>query len=313
MADPQLYPDADAGELRRALAAAHGIDADRIVCTAGSMEVILYLALAYLGAGTESLTCRYGYLYFDTVARIAGATPVRSGEAALAAEVGALLDAVTPRTRTVFLANPNNPTGTMLERDAIAELESRLPDNVLLVLDAAYGEFVDEPGYDDGLELARRSPRTIVLHTFSKIHGLAGLRIGWAYGPPDVVGVLNRIRLPNGLTQPSMAAAVAALGDRDHVERYRTLNTRLRENFIGRTRTMGLEPVPGHGNFVLLRFPGGADQAAAVYRDLKREGVLLRPMGGYGLADCLRVTMGPEADLAAALEKLDLAVRRSLD
>jgi len=311
LSDPQLYPDAAAAPLRHALAKAHGLEPERIVCTAGSMELILYLALAYLGPGTETLTNRYGYLYFDAVARIAGAMPVRARETGMTADVDALLDAVTPRTRIVFLANPNNPTGTLLGGDAVRDLEARLPDRVLLVLDAAYGEFVEAADYDDGLRFARGNPRTVVLHTFSKIHGLAGLRVGWAYGPPEVIDMVNRIRLPNSLTQPSMAAAMAALADTDHVRRYRALNANLRRLVEDRTSAMGLASVAGHGNFVLLRFPGGRDQAATVYRLLKEGGVLLRAMGGYGLGDCLRLTLGVETDLQVALERLADAVTTS--
>jgi len=309
LADPQLYPDADAAPLRRAIAEAHDLEADRVVCTAGSMELILYLALAYLGEGTEALTNQYGYLYFDTVARIAGGVPVRAQEAGMTADVDDLLAAVSERTRIVFLANPNNPTGTLLGRDAIGEFEARLPPHVLLVLDAAYGEFVEAADYDDGLALARDNDRTVVLHTFSKIHGLAGLRVGWAYGPPAVVDMVNRIRLPNSLTQPSMAAAIAALGDVDHVRHYRALNARLRRHVEAKANALGLASVAGHGNFVLLRFPGGADQAGVVYQDLKARGVLLRPMRGYGLADCLRLTLGAEADLEIALDRLGDAIR----
>ena len=313
IAQPQLYPDGDVSQLRRALAEAHGLEAERIVCTAGSMELILYLALAYLGPGTEAVTNRYGYLYFDTVARIAGAVPVRAGENGMTADIDALLRAVTPKTRVLFLANPNNPTGTLLAADAITELERLLPDHVVLALDAAYAEFVDVAGYDDGLALARTSKRTVVLHTFSKIYGLAGLRIGWAYGPPSIIDMLNRIRLPNSLTQPSLAAAVAAIADTDHIGHYRKLNAYLRARFVAAASALGLEPVPGHGNFVLVRFPGGPDQAATVYRDMKDNGVMLRPMGGYGLDDCLRVTLGAEAELAIAVERLGEAVRADRD
>ena len=311
MAEPQLYPEADASHLRRVLADAHGLEAGRIVCAAGSMELILYLALAYLGPETEAVTSRYGYLYFDTVTRIAGAVPVRAQETGMTAEVETLLAAVTPRTRILFLANPNNPTGTLLGADAIIDLERRLPDHVLLVLDAAYAEFADDADYADGLALARGSERTVVLHTFSKIFGLAGLRVGWAYGPPPVIDMVNKIRLPNSLTQPSLAAAVAAVDDRDHVRRYRELNARLRGRVVAAMSALGLEPVPSHGNFVLVRFPGGPEQAAAVYRFLKDRGVLLRPMGGYGLGDCLRVSLGAEADLDVALERLGEAVSKN--
>jgi histidinol-phosphate aminotransferase len=308
LSEPQLYPEADASRLRRDLADLHGLDGERIVCAAGSMELILYLALAYLGSDTEALTSRYGYLYFDTVARIAGAVPIRAQEDGMIADVDALLDAVTPKTRILFLANPNNPTGTLVGADGIVDLERRLPEHVLLVLDAAYAEFVDAAGYDDGLALARTSDRTVVLHTFSKIHGLAGLRIGWAYGPADVIDMVNRIRLPNSLTAPSLAAAGAALADREHVRRYRELNAGLRAGFQAGAIALGLDPVPSHGNFVLVRFPGGDEHAAAIYGYMKERGVLLRPMGGYGLGGCLRVTLGPQADLDRALDVLGDAV-----
>lgn len=301
---PQLYPLPDATALRRALGAAHGLEPERIVCSAGSMELILYLALAYLGPGTETLTSHYGYLYFDTAARIAGARPVRAQEPGMTVDIEHLLAAVTPATRILFLANPNNPTGTLVDAEAIAALEQRLPDHVLLVLDAAYSEFVASGDHDGGLALARNSKRTVVLRTFSKIYGLAGLRIGWAYGPDHVIDMVNRIRLPNSLTSPSIAAAIEAVNDSDHVDHYRVLNARLRSRFIDAAKGMGLAPVDGHGNFVLVRFPGGAEQASRVYRAMMEGGVVLRPMGGYGLHDCLRVTIGPEPDMETAISLL---------
>ena len=304
MARPHIYPDTDARALRDALGEIHDIEPERIVCTAGSMEVILYLALAYLGPGTEALTSRYGYLFFDTATRIAGGRAVRAEEPGMTVDIDHLLRAVTPQTRILFLANPNNPTGTLLEAETVRALERALPDHVLLVLDAAYGEFVNDPAYDDGLALARESARTVVLHTFSKMHGLAGLRIGWAYGSPDVIDMVHRLRLPNSLTAPSLAAAYAAVRDTAHVDRHRDLTNRLRTMFEGAVTSMGLEPVPGHGNYVLVRFPGGADQAAGVFNALKRRDVIFRPMGGYKLPDCLRVTLGPEADLKTAIDNL---------
>ena len=162
----------------------------------------------------------------------------------MTASVDALLAAVTPKTRVVFLANPNNPTGTLLSTDDIADLERRLPDHVLLVLDAAYAEFVGVDDYDDGLAVARASERTVVLHTFSKIYGLAGLRVGWAYGPEAVIDMINRIRLPNSLTRPSLAAAVAALADKEHVGTYRELNARLHDRFMAAASNMHVDAVP---------------------------------------------------------------------
>ena len=303
-ASPHLYPDTEARALREALGDVHDIEPERIVCTAGSMEVILYLALAYLGPGTEALTSRYGYLFFDTATRIAGGRAVRAEEPGMTVDIDHLLRAVTPETRILFLANPNNPTGTLLDTQSIRALERDLPDHVLLVLDAAYGEFVSDPAYDDGLALARESSRTVVLHTFSKIHGLAGMRIGWAYGPPDVVDMVHRLRLPNSLTAPSLAAAHAAVRDTAHVDHHRDLNNRLRALFEDAVTPMGLETVPGHGNFVLVRFPGGADQAAKTYDALKQRDIILRPMGGYRLPDCLRVTLGPEDHLTTAIDAL---------
>ena len=304
MAQPQIYPDTDARALRDAIGNLYDIEPERVVCTAGSMEVILYLAFAYLGPGTEALTSRYGYLFFDTATRIAGGRAVRADEPGMTVDIDHLLRAVTPETRILFLANPNNPTGTLLDTQAIRALERDLPDHVLLVLDAAYGEFVSDPAYDDGLALARGSSRTVVLHTFSKMHGLAGLRIGWAYGPPAVIDMVHRLRLPNSLTAPSLAAARAAICDTAHVEHHRDLTDCLRAMFERATRSMGLEPVPGHGNYVLLRFPGGADQAAGVYDALRQRNVIFRPMGGYKLPDCLRVTLGPEDDLKTAIDNL---------
>ncbi len=299
------YPDGGSFDLRHAIAAAEGLPADQLVCGAGSDELISLLVRAYAGPGDEVLYSQHGFLMYSIAAKTTGCRAVAAPETGLRADVDALLDHVSDKTRVLFLANPNNPTGSYLTSQEITRLRQNLPDSVLLVIDAAYAEYVSDNGYESGQGLVRSSDNVVMLRTFSKIHGLAGLRIGWAFCPPDVVDVLHRLRGPFNTSNAAQAAAAAAVADKEYAAHSRNHNASCRSRFREDCRKIGLTCHPSAGNFVLLQFPEepGRDAASAA-TFLKKRGILVRGMAPYGLPHCLRVTIGLEADMretAAAL------------
>jgi histidinol-phosphate aminotransferase len=299
------YPDGGHEALRAAIAARHGLPADRIVCGAGSDELIGLLVRAYAGPGDDVLHSQYGFLMYAIAAKGAGATPVAAPERDCAADVGAMLEHLTPRTRVVLLANPNNPTGSLLPAAEVRRLHAGLPADALLVLDSAYAEYAEGAGYEDGAALVAAHGNVVMLRTFSKIYGLAALRVGWAYCPAAVADALNRLRGPFNVGAPAQAAAIAALEDRDHVAAAKAHNDRWLPWFRGRVAAAGFTAFPSAGNFVLVRFPAGpsanADAACAF---LNARGVIPRKLGAYGLADCLRITIGCEDEMAIVAEAL---------
>jgi len=299
------YPDGGATRMRAALAAHYGLDPERIVCGAGSDELIGLLCRSYAGPGDEVLQSEHGFLMYAIAAKACGATPVKAAEVDLLASVDNLLAAVTPRTRIVFLANPNNPTGTYLPRAEVARLRAGLPADVLLVLDAAYCEFVNAEDYSCGNELVDAGENTVVCRTFSKIYALGGLRLGWAYCPAPVAGVLNRTRNPFNVSAAALAAGEAALADTEHFARVKAHNDAWRPWLADRLTALGLTVVPSVANFLLVRFPHAEGKsAAAADAYLRRRGIIVRAMAGYGLADSLRITIGTAEEneaLAAAL------------
>ena len=299
---PELhrYPDGGATALRKALAATFGLDPARIVCGAGSDELIGLIVRAYAGVGDEVLYSRHGFLMYPISARTVGAVPVAAPETNLTADVDALLAHVTPRTKLCFLANPNNPTGSWLPKSEVARLRTGLPENVVLVLDAAYAEYMTEPDYEPGIALVEAHDNVVMTRTFSKIYGLAALRIGWAYCAPAIADVLNRVRGPFNVAAPALAAAEAALADTAHVERSRTHNARMRQWFLERLTALGLEGRPSGGNFLLVRFPD-VDKALG---QLHARGVIPRRMAPYGLPDCLRITIGTGEDMEIVADAL---------
>jgi histidinol-phosphate aminotransferase len=297
------YPDGDSRALREAIGAAEGLNPAAIVCGAGSDELIQLLVKAYAGPGDEVLHTRHGFLIYAIAARAAGATPVAAPERNLTADVDALLDRVSDRTRLVFLANPNNPTGSLLAAAELRRLHAGLPPDVLLVIDSAYAEYVMAPDYEPGSALVAAAGNVVMLRTFSKIHGLAALRLGWAYAAPAVTDVLNRVRGPFNVTATAQAAGVAALADRAHLEASRRHNAKLLPWFSRELAALGFTVAPSAGNFVLLRLADGATAEAAL-QHLKTEGILVRAMGGYGLPESLRITIGTQEDLQAVLDSL---------
>jgi histidinol-phosphate aminotransferase len=287
------YPDGGADELRHALGAAHNLDPARIVCGAGSDELIGLLLRAYAGPGTEVLYSRHGFLMYPIGALSVGATPIAAPERDLTADVDAILARVTERTRIVFIANPNNPTGTYLSTAELARLHAGLPPQVLLAIDAAYAEFVNRNDYEPGIKLVDKAENVAMLRTFSKIYALAGLRLGWGYFPPQVADVLNRIRGPFNVTAPALAAGVAALEDTEALAKARAHNDRWQPWLNERLAALGLDPTPSVGNFVLPRFAeSGKHTAEAAFRFLQSRGILTRKMVAYGLPDHIRITIG---------------------
>lgn len=299
------YPDGGCTRLRQAIGRRWNLDPERIVCGAGSDELIGLLVKGYAGPGDEVLYSRHGFLMYPLAALGCGAQPVAAPEKDLKADVDALLARVTSRTRLVFLANPNNPTGSYLTAEELRCLHAGLPEDVLLVIDAAYAEFVSAPDYDSGLELAMRAPNVVMTRTFSKLFGLAALRVGWMYGAPAVVDIMNRIRGPFNVGQPAQAAAVAALEDLEHQERARAHNDRWLPWLRQEIMKLGLVVHPSIANFVLVDFPAepGKD-AASANAFLERRGLIPRQMGSYGLPQALRISVGLEDEnrrLVAAL------------
>lgn len=297
-AELHLYPDGGAVALREAIADAHELEADRIVCGAGSDELIALCARAYAGVGDRVVYSQYGFLMYRLSTLAVGATPVAVPEADYRASVDGLIAAGgVPGTTVVFLANPNNPTGTWLPSAEIRRLRASLPPQVLLVLDSAYAEYMRQDIYEDGTTLVRESvgagDNVVMLKTFSKLHGLAALRLGWAYCPPAVADVLNRVRGPFNVSAAAQAAGIGALGDIGHQERSVAHNETWRPWLADAMRELGLE-VPGDaGNFVLARFPKRLGKAPAeVVAFLAARGILVRPVASYGLADSLRITVG---------------------
>lgn len=303
-AEMHRYPDGGQGALRDALAAKWGIPADRIVIGNGSDELIGLLVRAFAGQGDEVLFSRHGFLMYAISARTAGAEPVMAPELDYRTDIEALLAAVTPRTRIVFVTNPNNPTGSYVTAAELRALRDGLPADVLLVVDAAYAEYVSRNDYSAGMELVEATDNTVVLRTFSKIYGLGGMRVGWAYGPVEFVDVMNRMRGPFNVNAPAQAAAVAALADVDWVEAARRHNDRWLPLLAEGLTRIGLSSLPSVGNFMLIRFPDGSHNAAAAFRFLQRRGLILRPVGGYGLPDFLRLTIGTDDENEAVLAAL---------
>lgn len=285
------YPNTDHASLRRAIGEVHGLDPDRIICGVGSDEIIHFLCQAYAGPGTEVLFTEHGFLMYRISAHAAGATPVQVAERERVTDVDALIAGASPATRLVFLANPNNPTGTMIGLAEIERLARAIPQ-AIIVVDAAYSEYVGD--YDGGADLATRLPNVFMTRTFSKIYGLGGLRVGWGYGPREIVDVLNRIRGPFNLSTTALEGAEAAMRDRDHIARCQSENTRMRAWLAEALMEKGIPSDTSCANFILARF-ADQDIAEACDEALKSEGVIVRRVAGYGLPNCLRITVGDEA------------------
>ncbi|WP_313443409.1 histidinol-phosphate transaminase [Novosphingobium sp.] len=311
---PALYPDPDSTALRQAIAAKHGLDAARVVMGTGSDELLNLAAQGYAGLGDEVIYVRYGFSVYDIAARRCGATPVVAPDLDYGTDVDALLALVTDKTRVVFVANPNNPTGSYLPKGEIARLHAGLPADVLLVLDQAYGEYVAPEDDDGSLALAAAHDNVLVTRTFSKIFGLAGERIGWATGAPGIVATLNRIRGPFNVSSTGQAMALAALGDAAFVEASRVHNRDERARFVEKLDALGnhgLRALPSQANFVLVLFEGTLT-AETAFDGLADRGYIVRWLPGQGLPQALRITIGKPEDMdviASALREMAEAAR----
>lgn len=300
------YPDGHCAKLRSSLGEKHGLDPKQIVCGAGSDELIGILCRAYAGPGEEVIYTEHGFLMYPIAAKTAGATPVQAKETGLTSDVDKLLEKVTPRTRIVFLANPNNPTGTYLSAAEMERLRRLLPDNVLLVIDAAYAEFVDRDDYSPGALLVDDGDNVVMTRTFSKIYALGGARLGWAYCPLAIAGVLNRARNPFNVPGPAQAAGLAALDDHLFIVQARRHNLQWRAWTEDKLRQLGLAGPPSAANFVLASFPDGPGRdALAADAFLKQKGIIVRRMTAYGLPGFLRISIGQEHEMRAVIACLE--------
>jgi histidinol-phosphate aminotransferase len=289
------YPDGSASALREAIGEAFGLDPARIVCGAGSDDLLNLVARAYLRDGDEAIYTTHGFLVYPIATMGTGAKGVVAPEKNYTADVDVILERVTPRTKVVFLANPNNPTGTYIPFDEVKRLHNGLPPHVLLVLDAAYAEYVQRNDYESGIELVATSENVVMMRTFSKIYGLAALRLGWMYGPTHIVDAINRIRGPFNVNAPAIAAGIAAIRDAAHVERSREHNARWLAWLTEEIGKLGLDVTPSVANFVLIHFPqtkGKTAKDADAF--LTRRGLVLRQVGAYNLPHALRMSVGTE-------------------
>lgn len=293
--DLARYPDGTARVLREAIAEVHGLNPAHIACGNGSDELLAQLCHAYLAPGDEAIVTEHGFLIYKIQTLAAGGTPVTVAERDERVDVDAILAAVTPRTRLVFIANPGNPTGTYVPAAEIRRLQAALPADVLLVLDAAYGEYVRRNDYETGIELVSSSRNVIMTRTFSKVYGLAALRVGWAYGPAAVIDVLNRMRNPFNVGTPAMIAAAAAMRDRTFTAEAVRFNETWREEIAAALAALGLRVTPSVANFLLVHFPqtpGRSAREADAF--LTARGFVLRGVGAYGFPDALRLSIGTE-------------------
>jgi len=289
------YPDGSASELREGIGRVFGLDPERIVCGAGSDDLLNLLARAYLADGDEAIHTTHGFLVYPIATLGTGARPVVAAETNFTADVDAILAAVTNKTKIVFLANPNNPTGTYISFDEVKRLHKGLPPQVLLVLDAAYAEYVGRNDYESGIELVATSDNVVMTRTFSKIHGLAALRLGWIFGPADVIAAVNRIRGPFNVSAPAIAAGVAAIEDSEHQERAREHNARWLAWLTHEIGKLSLQVTPSAANFVLIHFPGIKGRTAKEANAfLTARGLVLRQVGAYHLPNALRMSVGTE-------------------
>ena len=295
------YPSTDHAGLRTAIGEVHGLDPDRIICGAGSDEVFTFLTQAYAGPGDEVIHTEHGFSLYPIVARAAGATPVEVPERDRRVDVDAIIAAVTGRTRIVFLANPGNPTGTMIGEPELQRLADGLPEDVLLVLDGAYAEYVD--GYDGGAALATPRENVVMTRTFSKLYGLGGLRVGWGYGPRGIIDVLNRVRAPFNLSGTQLATAEAAVRDRDWARAAFTLAAEMRVYLVQGLRALGIACDESFANFVLARF-ADRQEAEAAEAFLRDSGILVRKVAGYGFPQGLRITVGTRQDCDLVIASL---------
>lgn len=302
------YPSSDHAELRMAIGEVHGVDPARVICGNGSDEVITFLCQVYAGPGDEVLYPEHGFSMYRICAQAAGATPVIAPETDRTVDVDKLLAACTERTKLIFIANPNNPTGTMISNAEVLRLAEEKPEGAILVLDGAYAEYVEEEAYDAGLALIEARDDVVMTRTFSKIYGLGGLRVGWGYGPQHIIDNLNRVRGPFNVSAAGLAAAEVAVRDVKYTAKCKAANTKWREWLADQLRGLNVAIDDSHGNFVLARF-ADLDQMEAVDTTLKDDGIITRKVTGYGFPEGLRITVGDEI----SCRRVVAAIRRTLE
>ncbi|WP_234729452.1 histidinol-phosphate transaminase [Acidocella facilis] len=297
------YPDGSSGKLRAAIGAKFGLDPDRIVCGNGSDEVLTLLIQSYGGPGTELIMSEHGFSIYEISGKLAGCTVIKAPERELTTDVDAILSLVTPATRMVFIANPNNPTGTMLAQGEVERLRAGLRADILLVLDAAYAEYVEREDYDAGVKLVDAGDNTVMTRTFSKIFGMGGARLGWCYAPAAVIDVLNRTRPPFNINVFAAAAGMAALREEGWLEHSRAHNGIERRRLSERLTQSGLKIIPSEANFILVDFVT-VERASAADAYLRQRGYIVRQVKSYGLPHCLRITIGTSAECSRVAEIL---------
>jgi histidinol-phosphate aminotransferase len=296
-------PDGNMYLVRAAIGKAFNLDPEKIVCGNGSDDVLSLLIQSFGGPGTELIMSAHGFSIYEIAGKLAGCVVRKAPEKNLTADIDAMLALVTDRTKMVFLANPNNPTGTLVPEPEMQSLRASLPPDVLLVIDAAYAEYVTRPDYDPGIHLVDAGDNTVMTRTFSKMFGLGGLRLGWAYAPAAIVANLNRVRSPFNVSLAAHDAGIAALAEPGWLERCRAHNGRERARVAGALREAGIGVTPSEANFVLADL-GSPARADAADLHLRARGVIVRRVGGYGLPHCLRITIGLAEENAALIEAL---------
>ncbi|WP_183930978.1 histidinol-phosphate transaminase [Rhizobium mongolense] len=301
----ERYPDGQAIELREAIAAVHGLNPANIMCGNGSDELLGLLCHVYLSPGDEGIITEHGFLVYKIQIMGAGATPVVVKETDHAVDVDAILAAVTDKTKIVFIANPGNPTGTYIPVSEVRRLQAGLPKHVVLVLDAAYAEYVRRNDYESGIEVVSSNANVVMTRTFSKVYGLAALRVGWMYAPAEIIDALNRVRGPFNMNTPAIAAGAAAIRDQAFVQEATSFNQMWIEKVTGALETIGLKVTPSVTNFVLIHFPDVEGKRAADADDyLTSRGYILRAVRSYGLPNSLRMSIGPEEANHGVIEAL---------
>lgn len=297
------YPDGSSHKLRTALGESFGLDPARILCGNGSDEILGLLIQSYGGPGTELIMSEFGFAMYEISGKLCGCTVIKAPEKNLTTDVDAILARVTPRTRLVMIANPNNPTGSLLPQGEVERLRAGLPDNVVLVLDAAYAEYVDKPAYDAGVKLVDAGSNTVMARTFSKVYGLGGMRLGWCYAPPEIIDVLSRVRPPFNVNYIATAAGLAALAEPGWVEKNRLHNDLERRRLAERLQQCGLHVYPSEANFLLVDF-GQSERAESADAYLRQNGIIVRAMKSYNLPACLRISIGTTAECNRVAEVL---------
>jgi histidinol-phosphate aminotransferase len=304
--DLERYPDASAADLRSAIADRYDLDPGRVIYGTGSDEILHLVAGAYAGQGDEIIQVRYGFAVYEIATKRVGATLITAPDKDYASDVDAILAAVTERTRLIFIANPNNPTGTFTPRAEMARLVAQVPQDVMIVIDQAYSEYLETEDDDGGLAFAKTHANVIITRTFSKIYGLAAERIGWGYGSAEAIDAMHRIRAPFNITSAGQKAAIAALSDTDFVSASRNHNALWRDWFAGEIASLGnagLRAVPSKANFILVLFEGKVS-AEAAYQGLMDQGYITRWLPGQGLGQGLRITIGTEPEMRGLMHVL---------